>query len=287
MTSPTSADVTEMTTSEAGCASRTTVKSSVVRASLTAVDPVSVTVKPAASSFVLLTVTVWSESGSYVLSELASLIERVIVASTEPSRMSSSSPVSVTVCGASQSAAVNVSWAGLTVTSPVSSLDTSMTTFDVGSEVSTTVRSSVVPDSDTVEPPPDSLTMKPAVSSSEVVVETVWLATPSNASSELGSLMDTRTSVTWSPSATSSSTPVTVTVCAVFQLPGVKVRREGETVTSPASGEDRSITTLVSGARSNSTSNVSVPPASVTTVDPDSVIEKAAMSSSVVVTDTV
>ena len=56
-----SLDVIAMTTSDVGCASRTTVNVSVLPDSATAVEPsVSAIVKPATSSSVVVTETVWS-----------------------------------------------------------------------------------------------------------------------------------------------------------------------------------------------------------------------------------
>ena len=56
----------------------------------------------------------------------------------------SSTPVTVTVCGVSQSAGVNVK-VSVTVASPVSVDSSVSTTFERGSAVSTTVKVSVVP----------------------------------------------------------------------------------------------------------------------------------------------
>ena len=64
--SPVSEDVTEITTSEMGCASRTTVKSSVVEPSsaTVVVPPDSMTVNPATSLSVVSPDTVWSATPS-------------------------------------------------------------------------------------------------------------------------------------------------------------------------------------------------------------------------------
>ena len=55
------------------------------------------------------------------------------------------------------------------------------------------------------------------------------------------------TLVFWSPSSMSSSTPVTVTVCAVFQVPSVNVNVAGDTVASPVSPDTTVRTTSESG----------------------------------------
>ena len=65
--------------------------------------------------------------------------------------------------------------------------------------------------------------MNPATSSSVVDTETVRSATASKSSSELASSTATVIVEVMVPSTRSSSTPVTVTVCAVSQFAGVKV----------------------------------------------------------------
>ena len=65
------------------------------------------------------------------------------------------------------------------MTSPVSSLETERTTSVVGSVRSTTLMSSGSPVSVTDEEEADSVTAKPASSSSVVVTPTVWVSTPS------------------------------------------------------------------------------------------------------------
>ena len=160
------------TTSDAGWAVRTTVNVSVVPDSATSVDPpVSVTVNPATSSSVVVVVTVWSATGSKSLSELASSTATVTVDEIVPSIRSSSTPVTVTVCGVSQLALVKVS-VPVTVASPVSSEVMVRTTFEVGWAVRTTVNVSVVPVSETQVDPLVSTTVNPALSSSVVEAET-------------------------------------------------------------------------------------------------------------------
>ena len=83
----------------------------------------------------------------------------------------------------------------------------------------------------------------------------------------------------------SSSTPVSVTVCAVPQSEGVKVRADGETVPSSVSELATPSTTFPVGSLSSSTANVAVPPDSVVTkrfvVDGGGDTEIPAASSSV------
>ena len=99
---------------------RTMVNVSVVPDSATDVDPpVSAIVNPATSSSVVVAVTVWSATPSKSSSELPSLTLTVIVEEIVPSTRSSSTPVTVTVCGVSQLALVKVR-ALVTVASPVS-----------------------------------------------------------------------------------------------------------------------------------------------------------------------
>ncbi len=175
VTSPVSDEVTEITTSEMGCASRTTVKSSVVEASsaTVVVPPDSMTVNPATSLSVVVTDTVWSATPSKSSSELPSTTERVTVDDWDPSTRSSLAPVSVTVFAISQSAAVNVRVAGEAVTSPVSDEVTEITTSDEGSAFRTTEIVSVVPVSSTSVAPRVSVTVNPAASSSVVVTDKV------------------------------------------------------------------------------------------------------------------
>ena len=60
-----------------------------------------------------------------------------------------------------------------------------------------------------------------------------------------------------------SSTPVTVTVCAMFQLAAVKIRLAGETVPSVVSLLDSAMLTSALGWVSSTTVKLAVPPASV------------------------
>ena len=110
--------MTEITTSEIGCASRTTVKSSVVvpSSATVVVPPDSITVNPATSLSVVVTDTVWSAIPSKSSSELPSSTERVTVDVWDPSTRSSLAPVRVTVCAMLQLAAVKVRVAGELVT---------------------------------------------------------------------------------------------------------------------------------------------------------------------------
>ena len=60
-----------------------------------------------------------------------------------------------------------------------------------------------------------------------------------------------------------SLTPVTVTVCGIFQLAGVNVRLAGSTVPSAVSVELSAIVTSAVGCDVRTTVYVAVPPASV------------------------
>ena len=105
---------------------------SVLPASVTSVAPSSSTmVNPAASSSRVSAETVWSTTTSKSSSELASSTAIVIVEVIVPSTISSSTPVTVTVCGVSQLTGVKVSGL-LTVASPVSSDVMVRTTSEVG-----------------------------------------------------------------------------------------------------------------------------------------------------------
>ena len=91
---------------------------------------------------------------------------------TVPSITLSSAPVTVTVCGVSQSAAVNVNVL-VVVASDVSSEAMDITTSDVGWASRTMVNVSVLPDSSTSVAASVSSIVNPATSSSVVLTETV------------------------------------------------------------------------------------------------------------------
>ena len=80
-----------------------------------------------------------------------------------------------------------------------------------------------------------------------MVTVTVWSASESKLSSLEPSFTANVTVALCDPSIPFSSTPVTVTVCAVFQLLLVKVRLEALTVASPVSPELTVITTSLVG----------------------------------------
>ena len=92
-----------------------------------------------------------------------------------------------------------------------------------------------------------SATVKPAESSSVVVANIAWSASESKLSPLEPSFTANVIVVLCDPSIPLSSTPVTVTVCAVFQLLLVKVRLEALTVASPVSPELTVITTSLDG----------------------------------------
>ena len=218
--------------------------------------------KPAESSSDVAAVTVWSLRESKLLSELPSLTLKVIVVFWEPSTALSDTPVTVIVWALFQFPVVNVREEGETVASSVSPEDTSITTFELGAWVKTTVNVSVVPVSETETFVVD--LEKPGESLSAVAAVTVWSLRESKLLSELPSLTLKVIVVFWEPSILASSTPVTVTVWALFQLPVVNVREEGDTVASSVSPEVTLITTFELGWASNTTVNVSVVPLSTT-----------------------
>src|SRR5207249_12265951 len=65
------------------------------------------------------------------------------------------------------------------------------------------------------------------------------------------------------PSTAASSTPVTVTVCGVFQSDAVNLIEAGDTVPSVRSELDNGMVTSAVGCVSSTTVNVALPPASV------------------------
>ena len=95
---------------------------------------------------------------------------------------------------------------------------------------------SVSPASVTVVEPSGSETVNPATSSSVVDTVTVWSAKGSNESSDEASNTEIVTVLVTVPSIKLSSTPVTVTTCAVSQFADVNVS-ELVTVASPVSDE--------------------------------------------------
>ena len=94
-----------------------------------------------------------------------------------PSASASFTPVTVTVCGVSQFALVNVRLAGLTVPSVVSFELRPIVTFAVGCVFSTTLNVAVPPAS-VVDRPAVGLTVIPAVSLSVLVTETSLASIP-------------------------------------------------------------------------------------------------------------
>ena len=66
-----------------------------------------------------------------------------------------------------------------------------------------------------------------------------------------------------SPSSQTSSTPVAVTVCAVFHAVAAKVSDDGDTVPSVASPDPTATVTACDGCVSSATVKVAVPPPSV------------------------
>ena len=91
-----------------------------------------------------------------------------------------------------------------------------------------------------------------------------------------------------SPSSTSSSTPVTVSVCPMTQFDGVNVSVDGDTVTSPVSADEIDNTTSEDGSVVMATWIVSVVPDSATLFEkPLSAAVMPAVSLSVLVAVTV
>src|SRR5437016_4077132 len=89
-----------------------------------------------------------------------------------------------------------------------------------------------------------------------------------------------------SPSATASSTPVTVTVCATFQSSAMNVRLDADAVPSVGSLLETGTTTSATGWLVSTTLNVATPPASVVTRPEVGTTVKPATSLSVFVTAT-
>ena len=173
-----------------------------------------------------------------------------------------------------------------TVTSSASPLVTEMTTFVDGCAERTIVMSSVPPASVTTLDSSRSETTKSPRSSLVVVTLTVCAGRGSKSSSDSAARTETLTLLSWLPSISGSSTPVTVTVWGVSQLADVKVSCVGEAVASSGSSAFTVNTTSLAGWLTKTTVKSSVPPASVTRVPPSvSVRVKPATSSSSFVTE--
>src|SRR6185369_9318307 len=201
-----------------------------------------------------------------------------------PSSTRSSTPVTVTVCGTFQSAAVNVRFAAETLPSVVSLEATGMTTSTVGWLVRTTVKLAVPPAS-VVPRPATGVTVMPASSLSALVTATsAGSIVAKIGSAEAGA--PTATLYAMSPSSTASSAPVTMTVCGVFQSAAVNVRLVAETVPSVVSLEATGITTSAVGWLVRTTVKLAVPPASVVPRPATGVTVMPASSLSALVTAT-
>ena len=187
------------TTGPSGCAVRTTVNWSVLPPPLasvtTSAPPLSSTSKPAASVSVVDTFTTWLETPSHSSSDTAST-ERVTVDTCVPSTSGESSwPVTVTDWAMFQFPLVNVSEVGVARASPGLPLLTLMTTSAVGSASRTTSKESMFPaPSSATVVPPDSVTVKSAMSVSLIVTDSTAADTGSKRSSEAPASTDTVTS---------------------------------------------------------------------------------------------
>ena len=114
-----------------------------------------------------------------------------------------------------------------------------------------------------------------AVSLSVVLTLTISSARGSKKSLELASTTATVTVEAMLPSTIASSTPVTVTLWATFQLPVVKVSKAGPAVASPGSEAVIENTTSEVGWRSSTTVKVPVVPVSDTVIGPPATVKLA------------
>ena len=141
-----------------------------------------------------------------------------------------------------------------------------MVTLATGWLVSAMVNVAVPPAS-VVTRPLTGVTVTPATSLSVVEIATSATAKLLYAGSVLAAVPVTM-EYAMVPSTTKSSTPVTVTVCAIFQFAAVNVSAAGKTVPSVASLDESGIVTSAVGWLVRTTVNVAVPPISVV-VRPD------------------
>ncbi len=221
------------TTVPSGCDVKTTVKEPEVVPASSSVNGPPVTVNPGTSLSLIRTLLFWPGTASKASSEAAASILILIVSVYGgPSTHASSTAVTVSGFGTLQSVEVNVRELGLTVASAVSTLLIFNTTGLVGWDVRTTLNR--------YWPPPSvasrglrSATTKPTGSLSVVVTSTVSLS-PKKWPSEPAAT-DTATLLCRSGSCTRLSTPVTDTVCRVFQPLGANVSVAESTVAAVGS----------------------------------------------------
>ncbi len=160
-----------------------------------------------------------------------------------------------------QLSVVNTRLPGETIPSPLSLEAKAIVTLAAGRLASTTANRAAPPAS-VVTSGDIGTTAMPAVSSLALVTETSAGSKPAYVGSAV--IASPRIMVYGtSPSSTSSSTPVTVTVCGVRQSAGVNVRLEGEATPSSGLLEETGIVTLSEGADSSTMVKVAVPPASL------------------------
>src|SRR5581483_8157059 len=143
----------------------------------------------------------------------------MIAYATEPSANASSTPVTVIVWGVAKLAGENTTWSGATVPSPVSVLDKPTVTADLGGVLRTTWNVALPPFSVVIRPLVGN-TVTPGPSLSTVSTLTLTGATCLYSLELVEPWTATTTGVTWAPSTSLSSTPVTVTVWAVAQFWG-------------------------------------------------------------------
>src|SRR6478735_1697618 len=186
----------------------------------------------------------------------------------------SSTPVTVTCWATFQVVAVKESVAGATVPSVTVSLERAMLTGPSGWDLRTTVKVAVVPG---VVAQVVGATVMPTLSSSTLTTDTVLVASAAYLASAPEALSDTV--YDWLPSATFSSTPVTVTVCGVDQLLAVNVSEAGATVPSLVALLEAATVTLAVGCEPSATVNVTLVPASVVSKSPGTATFSAALSS--------
>src|SRR5882672_4550277 len=179
---------------------------------------------------------------------------------------------------------VNVTAAGLTVPS-VKSLELSAIVTSAVGWLPMTMVNVAVPPASVVISPLAGATVTPAVSLSRLDTDTSATAIPLYTGSALvaAPVAIVKSTV---PSETASSTPATVTICAMFQIALVKVSNAGETVPSVRSSELSAIVTFATGWLVRTTVNVAVSPVSVVDRPLIGVTVTLAESSSVVLTET-
>ena len=216
-----------------------------------------------------------SSSGSRIPSSSQSVLVIHSGATSSPSRMVSSSQSGSVIhsgAGSSPSSRPSSSQSGSVMqasvtsspsSSPSSSQSGSVMHSTVGSSLSRIPSSSQSGSSGHGSSLSRMKSLSRSGSLSKLVTPTRWLSTPENRASDSSTEIETITTGYWVLSMIGSSTPVTVTVCGVFQSAGVNVK-VSVTIASPVSVDSSVSMTFERGSAVSTIVKVSVAPFSST-----------------------